>query len=162
MFSVLWTRDIQAEAIRVMRRNHPEWPGTAVEQRLAMIDYVIDETIVFPSADYNFTGADEGDFHIHAAAVAGKANFVLSNNQPRDITTRPDEEDYEVINADDFFNLVADSNEHAFLKATEGQLEYYSQPGRASGPIHSALERAGCPEFAKRVKRALGHIALRQ
>ena len=162
MFTVLWTHDIQAEAIRVMRRKHPQWPGTAIETRLKMLEDVVDELIVYPDADYVFTGSDEGDFHVHAAAVAGKANYILTDNKPGDITAVPDEEHYEILSSDDFFNLVADSNVQAFVAAAEAQFDYYSQPGRMSRPIHQALELAGCPRFAQRVKMTLGEIAQRR
>lgn len=162
MYVLLWTRDIQVEALRVMRRKHPEWPGTAIEGRLKMLEEIFDEMIIYPEADYAFTGTDEGDFHVHAAAVAGKANYILTDNAPKDITLVPDEEHYEIVNSDDFFNLVADSNVPAFIAATEGQFDYYSQRGRMSRPIHQVLEDVGCPEFARRVQMALGEIAQRR
>mgnify|MGYP006969686962 FL=1 len=161
MFSIYWTRDIQVEAIRVMRRNHPEWPGTAIERRLHMMEAVIDEMVIVPEGQYSFTGADEGDFHVHAAAVHGRANYLLTSNAPADFTADPDAENYEIINADDFFNLVADSNNAAFVSATVGQFEYYSRQGVYTHPIHVALSNAGCPTFGERVKGFLAEFAQR-
>ena len=45
MFSILWTRDIQAEAIRAMRKKHPEWSGSAIERRFKMMEALIDDTV---------------------------------------------------------------------------------------------------------------------
>lgn len=160
MYTVLWTRDIQAETIRVMRNRHPECPGTTIEKRLEMLEDVIDEMINFPEMEYHFTGADRGDFHVHAAAVAGRANYLLTDNKPEDFTSAPAKEHYEIYSSDDLINLVADSNMAAFLAATEAQFD--SRPGVISRPIHEALEAAGCPVFAQRVKRALGEIAQRR
>lgn len=162
MFSIMWTRDIQAEAVRVMRRKHPDWSGSAIERRFEMMEALIDDTVVAPDGDYSFSGADQGDFHVHAAAVAGRAHYILTDNRPEDFTSYPDNEEYEIINSDDFFNLVADSNQPGFVEAVSGQFEYYSRPGLANDPLHVALQRAGCPKFAERVKLALGHIALQQ
>ena len=162
MYTMLWTRDIQAETIRVMRRRHPTLAGTTIERRLKMLEDVIDEMVVYPDMDYGFTGADSGDFHVHAAAVAGRANYLLTNNRPEDFTAAPAEEHYEIYNSDDFFNLVADSNVQAFMAATEAQFMFYSRPGVTSRPIHKTLESAGCPLFAQRVKSALAEIAQRR
>ena len=162
MFSILWTRDIQAETIRTMRKKHPEWSGSAIERRFQMMEALIDDTVVAPDGDYDFSGTDSGDFHVHAAAVAGNVHYILTDNRPDDFTSRPDEEQYEIINSDDFFNLVADSNQPGFIDAVAGQFEYYSRPGVVKDPLHVALQRAGCPSFADRVKLALGQIALQQ
>mgnify|MGYP002719926294 FL=1 len=162
MFSILWTRDIQAEAIRAMRKKHPGWSGSAIERRFEMMEALIDDSVVAPDGDYGFSGADPGDFHVHAAAVEGNVHYVLTDNRPEDFTSHPDEEPYEIVNSDDFFNLVADSNQPGFVAAVAGQFEYYSRPGVVKDPLHVALQRAGCPNFAKRVKLALGQIALQQ
>ena len=162
MFSILWTRDIQAEAIRTMRKKHPEWSGSAIERRFKMMEALIDDTVVAPDGDYGFSGADSGVFHVHAAAVAGNVHYILTDNRPDDFTSHPDEEQYEIVNSDDFFNLVADSNQPGFIDAVAGQFEYYSRPGVVKDPLHVALQRAGCPSFADRVKLALGQIALQQ
>ena len=162
MFSILWTRDIQAEAIRAMRKKHPEWSGSAIERRFKMMEALIDDTVVAPDGDYGFSGADSGDFHVHAAAVAGNVHYILTDNRPDDFTSHPDKEQYEIVNSDDFFNLVADSNQPGFIDAVAGQFEYYSRPGVVKDPLHVALQRAGCPSFADRVKLALGQIALQQ
>lgn len=103
MFSILWTLDIQAEAIHAMRKKHPEWSESAIERRFRMMEALIDDTgLDPPDGDYSFSGADLGDFHVHAAAVEGNVHYVLNDNQSEDFTSHPDEEPYEIINCDDF------------------------------------------------------------
>lgn len=156
LFSLIWTRDIQAEALRVCRRNNPRWPGDAIERRLRMLEDVMDEMVAFPDGDYSFSGADPDDFHVHAAAVYTRATYILSNNDPAHLTQNPDAEHYEVVNADNFFNLVASSNLAAFRAATRAQHAYWSK--LSAYPLQNALVNAGCPGFARRVKDELDRL----
>lgn len=160
MFSLYWTLDIQAEAIRVMRKRFPDISGQHVVRRFQMMESVIDEMVVFPEGEYGFSGIDTGDFHVHAAAVYGEADYLLTSNDPEDFTSNFENEPYEVISPDDFFLLVADSNASSFYRATKGQFDYYSQRGRLDVSLTEALVNAGCPRFASRVKTVLSQIAL--
>lgn len=155
LFSLFWSLDIQVEAVRVMRKRFPLIAGDVVEKRFRMMEAIIGEKVAFPYGDYGFSGTDSGDFHDHAAAVYGEADYLLTSNSPSDFSRHPALEPYEVINPDDFFNLVAASNPKTFRRATKGQLEYFSQTGRIDGSITGALEKAGCPTFASRVKHEL-------
>lgn len=121
MFSILWNRDIQAEAIRAMRKKHPGWSGSAIERHFEIMEGLIDDSVVAPDDDHGFSGADPEDFHVHAAAVGGNVHYILTDNRPEDFTSHPGEESYEIINSDDFFNLVADSNQPRFVATVAGQ-----------------------------------------
>nr|VDG64155.1 Uncharacterised protein [Streptococcus thermophilus] len=160
MFSLFWSLDIQAEAVRVMRRRFPKMAGEVVEKRFKMMEHVIGEKVTFPDGDYGFTGSDEGDFHVHAAAVYGEADYLLTFNSPSDFTTDPATEPYEIISPDEFLVLVADSDAGSFRRATREQREYFSKAGRLQSSITDGLEKAGCPVFAARVKTELSQLAL--
>lgn len=62
------------------------------------VDEVLD---TFPH-DLTFTGTDEGDYHIHAAATHCQADLLLTDDDPRDITTTENVH-YDIICPDDFF-----------------------------------------------------------
>ncbi|MFB1427003.1 MAG: hypothetical protein DI613_17740 [Kocuria rhizophila] len=158
MFQLHITQDIQAEAIRALRRIHPRREGGAIRDRVEKISEVMDEMVDDFPGTLPFTGEDEGDYHVHAAAVAGRADLVLTFNAATDLTTTPDEEHYDVITPDDFFVLVTDSNPRCLLPIVRAQFRYWStKPGHAQ--LDEALHRAGCPEFAQRVRQALGRLA---
>ena len=89
MYSVLWTRDIQAEAIRVMRNRHPEWPGNAIDKRLEMLEDVIDEMITFPKTEYHFTGADRGIFTSMQQRSLAERTISLPTTSPRTSRQHP-------------------------------------------------------------------------
>lgn len=158
MFQLHATTDILAEAIRVLRKNNPRLPGRVVTDRMGKIQQCLDEVVSEFSGEEKFSGTDEGDYHVHAAAVASRANLIISNNDPTDITQTPDEEPYEIITADEFFMLVTDSNPHCVVSITRQQFDYWGSK-HGSQQLDAALRKADCPEFARRVRTALQYIA---
>lgn len=110
MYQLHVTPDVLAETVRVMRRNNPRLPGGVVTDLLAKVERCVDEVVADFPPDVPFSGADAGDYHVHAAAVASRADLILTFDDPVDITRHPDSEQYEVITPDDFFMLVAESN----------------------------------------------------
>lgn len=157
MFQLFTTEDIKAEVIRVLRKRNPRRDGGAIADRARKIAAVMDEVLEDFPGDLNFTGTDEGDYHVHAAAVVGNADLVVTLNKPHDITTTPDEESYELITPDDFLILVTDSNPRCLQSMTKDQFSYWAPRGR--GQLDDGLRRAGCQLFAERVRQALRTLA---
>lgn len=106
-----------------------------------------------------FTGNDLGDYHVHAAAVYGRADFVLTHNKVSDFTADPDGEPYSVIAPDEFFMLVAESNPACVMPIVRMQLAYW-QARPEFMQLDDALMRIGCPAFASRVREELQRLAL--
>lgn len=79
IYTVYWSEDVLAETIYHLRRSHPDWGGakiTSVRDRIVRTfeggrvdDFKIDGS---------FPGSDANDQHVHAAAVACQADFVLT------------------------------------------------------------------------------------
>ena len=148
------TEDVFAESIRALRRRHPRAPGAVVTALLAKARTFIDEVVSDFAGDFIFIGLDADDYHVHAGAVTAGANFLLTQNRPTDITTTPGEEPYSVIAPDDFFMRIADSHPECLMPVVRFQYEYWSsRPDSIT--LDAALEKAGCPMFAARVKRAI-------
>ncbi|MDO5617889.1 MAG: PIN domain-containing protein [Kocuria sp.] len=158
MFQVFATEDAISEAIAAFRDKNPTVKGSVTAGRAALVRENLDEIIGdFPSG-LSFTGTDIGDYHLHAAAHAGRADFVLTSNDPRDITAR--DEPYEVIHPDAFFALVAQSAPAELLDVVQRQARYWGKKEH-SLPLDEALRRAGCPDFAGTVRKALQDLAHR-
>ncbi|MBP0656675.1 hypothetical protein J8J20_22635, partial [Mycobacterium tuberculosis] len=86
MFQLHSTEDVFAEVIANMRKKYPTAPGRKTARRAQLMRDNMDEVLVdFPS-DLHFTGADPQDYHVHAGAVHGRADVVLTCNTPQDIT----------------------------------------------------------------------------
>ena len=78
MFQVHSTEDVFAEVIANMRKKCPTAPGHRTAQRAQLIRKNMDEVLQgFPS-DLDFTGTDRHDYHVHAGAVFGGADIILT------------------------------------------------------------------------------------
>jgi predicted nucleic acid-binding protein len=161
VYTVYWTEDVLAETIYHLRRSHPDWNGaktTSIRDLIARTfeggrvdDFEIDDS---------FLGSDTNDRHVHAAAVACQADFLLTCdkgffNADQDVDSMP----YEVYQPDDFFVLVDDNAPHLVQQVTCQQTMYWvKRTGRAD--LASKLIDAGCPEFAERVRNHQGQLSL--
>lgn len=158
MFQLHATEDVFVEAQRAVRRNKPRAPGNLLTDLMEKIRACVDEVLPTFPGDLQFSGSDEGDYHVHAAAIASRADLILTQNDPTDITRTPDEEPYEIYCADDFFMLVVQSNPGCLLPCTESQLAYWGR--RGDGQLDVRLRRAGCPQFADTIQGALRSLAM--
>lgn len=161
MFEIHSTEDVIAEAVSNMRKKSPRAPGFYTRRRVELIRRAIDEVVVDFSGEEKFSGQDANDYHVHSAAVSTRADIVLTMNDPTDITDSPDAEPYEIYNADDFFLLVVQSSPHSLAPIVESQLEYWKRKPEYC-QLDEALQKAGCPQFAKVVLSELQSLALRR
>lgn len=154
-FSVYWTEDILAETIYHLRREHPEWSGsqiTIIRDRIA--DTFEGGRVEDFTPDGTFPGSDPHDEHVHAAAVACQAQYLLTRDAGFHDLGVADQLPYEVYTPDDFFLLIDQSAPHVVKSVTSDQQAYWqARGGRCNLP--RSLTEAGCPEFADRVR---GHL----
>lgn len=146
MFQVHSTEDVFAEVVANMRKKKPAAPGRVTRRRAEILRNNVDEVIEdFPASGEMgapFTGKDAFDYHVHAAASAARADFVLTCNDASDITQKPDSECYEVIHPDAFFCLVVRSNSACLLPIVREQLSYWSKKPKFC-QLDDALHAAG-------------------
>lgn len=156
-FVVHWTEDVLAELLHHLRKCHPDWPGsriTSIRDRLAgtfeagrVEEFVIDST---------YQGPDAGDAHVHAAAIACKADVLVTCNV-KDFVWDENRSTYEVMHPDDFLVLTNDSFPDLVQEATERMCAYWvNREGEANLP--AALRTADCPRFADRVRAHLQRL----
>lgn len=159
LYELCWTEDILAEAIYHYRRNNPTVDGgvvTTIRDQIAnsleggrIDDFVIDDS---------FPGSDPHDQHVHAAAIAAGATYLITEDgkfrsEGIDLDSLP----YEVHSADSFLTLVDDSAPKRVRAAARTQEEYWARKPRAKSLVE-ALRDAGCPVFAERVLEHLCHL----
>ena len=104
----------------------------------------------FPG-DLAFTGSDEGDYHVHAATISSRADVILTQNHPADITRTPDDELYKINTADDLLMLVVQSNPGCLLACTASQVEHWGPSGGRQ--LDDRLLRADCRCSLPRIDR---------
>lgn len=154
-----WTEDILAEFIYRLRKKHPTWPGghiTAMRDRLAATFETgrVDDFTVGSC----YRDPDPHDAHVHAAAVASRADFIITNDRTGFIWDE-NESPYEVLTPDEFLLLVdADCPELVAKVSVEMTKYWLVRTGEADLP--QRLRTAECPAFAERVRvhlQRLGH-----
>lgn len=148
MFVIACSRDVIVEALNTLRNQHPKWPGSATTQLMDVFMDAFDIVDDF-DADIAYSGADPDDRHVHAAAVASRAGFLVTDDRGF-ARMDSDELPYEVLTADQFFVLVDDSAPHFVAEATRNQLAYWTGLGKKAELV-GHLRAAGCPQFAERV-----------
>lgn len=148
LFCLRTSEDVLAETVRVMRRINPRLPGGVMTTRLGQIRHFLVDGLVEDFSDsIPFSGNDEGDYHVHAAAVEDEVDIVLTQNRSTDLTTNPARESYEIVAADPFFVWVASSNPECLPPIIARQIEYWNDNSNAE-LLRRHLESAGCPNFA--------------
>ncbi|WP_233506817.1 PIN domain-containing protein [Jiangella anatolica] len=156
LYELCWTEDILAEAIYQYRRRHPNVPGGVITQiRDSIAGSLAGARIDDFEIDGSFPGDDPHDQHVHAAAVAAGATYLITadggfTSPGIDLDTLP----YEVHTPDSFLVLVDDSAPHRVRAVTRDQERYWDRRPRSKSLVQ-ALQDAGCPDFAQRV---LGHL----
>ena len=155
LYTVLWTDDILTECTYHLRKANPRWEGGKISRIRELIEEVFPDGRV---RDFVVEGGalDEGDQHVHAAAVAGRADFVLTMN----VKDFPggDECPYEVYTPGVFFTLVWDSAPGLVERVSRKMDRYWSGKGHpysVAERLRSAEKSAAMKEFARRVARAL-------
>ncbi|WP_315583249.1 PIN domain-containing protein [Actinomyces viscosus] len=159
MFQLISTHDVFSEVLYNMRKENPGAPGWLISRRYHIMKDNMDDIVEdFPSG-LDFSGTDERDYHVHAAATSRGADFILTQNKLSDFTSDPDNEVYEIITPDDFYTLVADSNPSCLLPIVKEQLTYWrTKPNQRQ--LDDALLHAGCATFSGRINKVLRQLAM--
>lgn len=148
MFVIACTRDVVIEALNTLRNLHPSWPGRVTTELMNGFLETLDIIDDF-DAEIAYSGPDPDDRHVHAAAIAAKADFLVTDDTGFK-RMASDDTPYEVITADDFFVLVDDGHPHVIAEATRNQISWWTS--RKKKPeLVDRLRAAGCPAFAERV-----------
>ncbi|MET9259389.1 hypothetical protein [Amycolatopsis sp. NPDC004079] len=118
----------------------------------------------YPSGQDAVVLADPFDRHIHAAAIAGSMDCVVSLDHGfTDLPTAArDTLDYEIYTPDEFFLLIDDSSPRLVRATLRRQIRYFSGSGRAHLDFAGALVKSDCPAFAERIAERCREIAFDQ
>lgn len=163
LFQLVYTEDIMAEAVRALRRAYPDIDGaalTTVADR--MRDSFDDRVSDYRSgSDASFI-RDEFDRHVHAAAVAGQVDLLVTSDSgflrlPQEVL---DGLDYEIHTPDEFLTLVDDSAPRAVRLVVRGQIDYCHRRGDVEIDLPQRLRESQCPDFADRILRHQQQLAL--
>ncbi|ADX75274.1 hypothetical protein Asphe3_42090 (plasmid) [Pseudarthrobacter phenanthrenivorans Sphe3] len=159
LFTVVWTEDVMVETLYHLRKKYPLWSEEQIGGLRRKLEkaftggqitgYQIDASLEYP---------DIGDAHLHAAAVHGAVDIVVTRNG-KDLPYG-DDLPYEIYEPDDFLILVDDAAPQAVRAVTESQLCYFHKKSSPDEGIDLPLRlnKAGAPKFAARVRDHLQHV----
>ncbi|MBP8882331.1 MAG: PIN domain-containing protein [Dermatophilaceae bacterium] len=158
-FAVYWSDDVMVEVMHHLRKNNPTWPGGQIARFRERLESTFEVGRVRDYAiDGTYSGPDPDDAHVHAAATACRADYLLTCNV-KHFDTKADDLVYEVIAPDQFFLLVDDVAPALVAAVVGRQIDYWMS--RASEiDLGAQLERAGCPAFAQRIRAHLRRRAM--
>lgn len=159
-FYVYWSEDVLAEAIHHRRHNNPSWSGSkiaAIRDRIAQTfeDGRVTDFIV----DGSYVGPDPRDAHVHAASLACRADYLITENGRDFPQSSADSLDYEVLSPDEFFVLVDEVAPRLVDRVIQRQIAYWSAK-TDDVDLGGSLIKANCPTFAGRVVSHLQQQAL--
>lgn len=160
MFQLYTSEDVIAETLSKLRDNHPRWDGGQTNRIRAGIIEVFDEVVQDFDGTMDYQGLDPHDFHVHAAAIAAKADILLTCD--KGLLNQPNADDlsYEAFHPDDFFVLVNESAPLNVRDATLEQLRFHTKKvGEKNSKLVDSLINAGSPLFAEIVRIHLIDLA---
>ena len=155
-FEVKWTEDIMAEVLYHLRKDHPtfsDYQIGGVRDKIVrtypagrITGYEIDAVLQYP---------DIFDAHVHAAAIHGEVDFVLTIDRGfAELGDLLDGLPYELHSPNSFFCLLDDSSPLSIQRVTQQQLDYWAAKAKPFN-LCKQLGDAGAPLFAERVRRHL-------
>lgn len=151
-FALAVSEDVIAEAVARYRDRNPRARGVVtskMSQHIRELCMVVEDF----DCDIAFPGDDEGDIHVHAAALAAGAGYLITRDSGfqelgDDVK---DSLPYEIYDPDDFFLLANDQSQSRVREAARAQMRHHAKkkPRQDEPSITDRLERAGCPKFAQ-------------
>lgn len=157
MFVLFSSEDSITEALYHLRRSRPEADGAFTAKRQELFRRSLDDVLDSFSGDVEFPGLDENDHHVHAAAVACQAHYLIADDKGFG-KIDPDTLPYEVHTADSFLMLLAANAPSAVDSVIIQQIRYFSDKPNAKA-LGTALKDAGCPGFADCVRKHIRQLA---
>ncbi|REE04255.1 PIN domain-containing protein [Citricoccus muralis] len=153
MFQLHTTWDVIAETSARLRDNHPEAPSSLISGLMEKIEMCVDEVItVYPGGPVEGI-ADAGDWHVHHAAEACRADVLITEDEG----FNSDDAHYEVYSCDEFFLEVGRSAPDVVQSVAQQQASYWAQRGGKQLP--DALRDAKCGQFAEVILNHLKALA---
>lgn len=163
----LWSQDILAETRRAILRIRPDVDPGRLDAMFAGMNTFFSDALVtgYESLVGGMTN-DEGDRHVLAAAVIGRADVIVTNNLKHFPPSAVDPLKIEVLAPDRFLCLQYDLAPDPLIEVIKRQS---AETGRSVGKARlspdqllESLRKAGAPAFAECVQRHLASATPRQ
>lgn len=153
MFQLHTTPAAIVETMYWLGKKHVMLKGKVRAEVQSRIEKSLDEVIVDYDPAIPFPYSDQDDRHVHAGAIAGRADILLTADTGIHDLPQADKDrlPYEIYSPDEFFMLIERSSPMLVRAVTDRQREYWATRKRTGG-LQNALEKAKCPQFALAVR----------
>ncbi len=154
LYQPKWSSEIQDEWLRHLLVNRPSLKKENLEKTVAAMN------AAFPDADVtnyeDLIGAlnlpDKNDRHVMAAAIRGKANVIVTENNkdfPKDYLNS---HDIEVFSSDKFLLRLIDVYKSTVLAALAAQVQTLKNPPQTKDQVLATLVRCGLKKAVEALK----------
>lgn len=157
LYAAKWSRTIESEWIASIEERRPDLVGQLEYRRDPMREAVPDwevEERAWQSLAGGLTLPDRGDIHGRAAALAGHADCIVTANLrdfPADIVGPLA---IEVIHPDQFIVAQWGLDQFTAVAAFKHMRARWKKPQATAEDFAAALERAGLPATAQKLREA--------
>lgn len=157
LYAAKWSRTIESEWIASIEARRPDLKGKLEYRRDRMREAVPDwevEERAWQSLAGSLRLPDPGDTHVLAAALAGHADCIVTVNLrdfPSDVVGPLG---IEVIHPDQFIVAQWDLDQLVAVAAFKRMRARWKKPEATAEDFAAALERAGLPATAQRLREA--------
>jgi predicted nucleic acid-binding protein len=155
--TVIWSEELLAESLRVIRDNKPTSQEAAERWvdlvRRAFPDGEVDLSSVPAATDLSQFTADPDDEHVCALAIAGRADYLFTFDKGfrRDALA---EKGIALLPLDAYLTNLIDDEPEAVIQVIEAQANAWGG-GKPVSELLDAYERAHVPVFAERARKLL-------
>jgi predicted nucleic acid-binding protein len=157
VLSLFWSDELLAETREVLLENKGLSPASA--QR--WVDYLprnfpagkVEIAQVLASTDFSDLTSDPGDHHVCALVIASRAKYLFTHDRGY-LHDGLQRYGVAVITPDQFLAPLLDADSQRMLAVLERQANAWAG-GRTIEDLIDAIERAGAPTFAAKVRVAL-------
>lgn len=157
LFAAKWTRRIETEWIGAIERSRPGLEGRLGTRRDAMREAVPDwevEEHVWQPIAAGISLPDPKDCHVLAAALAGRADCIVTANLSDFPSAATEPLGIEVIHPDPFIVAQWDLDSLVAVAAFKRMRARRKKPESTPIDFAAALERSGPPATAQRLRDA--------
>ncbi len=158
LYAAKWSREIELEWIESVEERRPDLKGRLHyrrdQMREAVPDWEVEERAWRSLAD-GLSLPDPDDVHVLAAALAGHSDCIVTANIrdfPPDVVGPLG---IEIIHPDTFIVAQWDLDQLAAVAAFKRMRARWKKPEATAEDFAAALERAGLPATAQRLREAV-------
>lgn len=154
LYRPLWSERILGEVRSALVRVHPEIDAARFDSRLRSMDVAFEDACVtgWEPLVSGLELPDPDDRHVVAAALRGRAEVIVTANIRDFPSDALDPLGIEVLTPDAFLLDLLDLDPAGTARTIREQAADHRRPSVSAEDVLSSLERAGAPEFARRVR----------